>query len=248
MDKRVLIFVVCITATLFFVNQWFSHEDKPAAAKAQTETQVTESSPMEETANQRYATSLPSSKEEKFYVIENGYQQLVFSNVGGSLAEINLKLYDKENPQIPVRPIRFDKVMAKEFPGNDQFPSVAYQINDGSGIQTKEGQLGGYYPLLRRSLFGAKGDVLKKSSPRYYALNVVEDTPGAAEPIYRVKRLEKDLIEFESDQPQRKITKTFSFAKNAANAPYCIETSIKVEGDARNLYLTSGVPEVELIS
>lgn len=247
MDKRVWIFVVCITATLFFVNRWFSPDEKPAAAKAQTEAQAETSSTQVESAYNGSSTSIPTVKEEKFYVIENNYQQLVFSNVGGALAEVNLKLYDKENPQIPVRPIRFDKVMAKELPGNDQFPNVSYQINEGSGIQTKEGQPGGYYPLLRRSLFGARGDLLKKSSPRYYALNVVEDTSGASEPVYRVKRLEKDLIEFEFDGPQRKITKTFSFSKNA-NAPYVIETSIKVDGDARNLYLTSGVPEVELIS
>src|SRR4029079_18006271 len=44
------------------------------------------------------------------------------------------------------------------------------------------------------------------------------------------------------------ITKTFAFAKNPQDAPYCIDVTIKVEGDARNLWLTSGVPEVELIS
>jgi YidC/Oxa1 family membrane protein insertase len=250
MDKRVLIFVVCISATLFFVNQWFSHDEKRPAAPiasgpAQTENPIQASS-FSETDN-AFAGSLPSSKEEQFYVIENAYEQLVFSNFGGALSEINLKLANKENPNLPVRPIRFDKVMAKEFPGNDSFPNSSYQINDGSGVQTKEGQIGGYYPLLRRSLFSTKGDMIKQSSSRYYALNVVEENAHVPE-VYKVKRLEKDLIEFESQQPHRKITKTFSFAKNPNDAPYCIETTIKVEGDARNLYLTSGVPEVELIS
>jgi len=250
MDKRVLIFVVCISATLFFVNQWFSHDEKRPAAPiasgpAQTENSI--QTPSYSETNNAYAASLPPSKEEQFYVIENAYEQLVFSNFGGALSEINLKLANKENPNLPVRPIRFDKVMAKEFPGNDSFPNFSYQINDGSGVQTKEGQTGGYYPLLRRSLFSTKGDMIKQSSPRYYALNVVEENANVPE-VYKVKRLEKNLIEFESQQPHRKITKTFSFAKNPNDAPYCIETTIKVEGDARNLYLTSGVPEVELIS
>lgn len=250
MDKRVLIFVVCISASLFFVNHWFF--DKPAAASKpsfkteETLAQVSTSEP-----SKQYSSSIPVSNEEQFYVIENDYQQLVFSNIGGSLSEINLKLNDKENPRNPVRPIRFDKLMAKDFPGNDHFPSFTYQVNDGNGIQTKEGQIGGYYPLLRRSLYSAKGDLIKHNSPRHYALNVIDDSASssqASESIYRVKRLEKNLIEFESQQSNRKITKTFTFAKNAQEAPYCIETTIKVEGDARNLYLTSGIPEVELIS
>src|SRR5262249_12517252 len=144
--------------------------------------------------------------------------------------------------------IRFDKAMAKDFPSNDRFPNAPYQIFDGQGIQTKEGQLGGYYPLLRRTLYGPKGDVIKASSPNHYALNVVDENGNGQNYTYRLKLLEKNLIEFESEQAQRKITKTFAFAKNPQDAPYCIEVSIKVEGDARNLWLTSGVPEVELIS
>jgi YidC/Oxa1 family membrane protein insertase len=248
MDKRVLIFVVCISATLFFVNQWFSHDEKTPAAPSPVQTEAQAAAPMPSTGANTYEAAIPASKEEQFYVIENEYQQLVFSNVGGALSEINLKLNDKQNPNLAVRPIRFDKVMAKDFPGNDHFPSFSYQINEGQGIQTKEGQIGGYYPLLRRSLFGAKGDMLKQTSPRFYALNVIDDNPNAPAQIYRVKRLEKNLIEFESEQSQRKITKTFTFAKSAENAPYCIEAAIKIEGDARNLYLTSGIPEVELIS
>ena len=105
MDKRVLIFIVCISATLLFVNQWFSPNDKKAPSAStsiQTENVIPTTSASESDA------SLPVSKEEQFYVIENDYEQLVFSNFGGALSEINLKLSDKKNPDLAIRPIRFE--------------------------------------------------------------------------------------------------------------------------------------------
>jgi YidC/Oxa1 family membrane protein insertase len=246
MDKRTLIFIVFVSTAFFFVNHWFADKTATRTVAATPQTQATQE---QEPQNRNYtaALSLPKSREEQFYVIENNYQQLVFSSKGGALSEINLKLCDKENPDLPVRPIRFDRVMAKDFPGNDHFPIMPYQMSDGTTIQRKESVVGGYYPLLRRTLFGAKGEVIKPVSSRYYALNIIEENPQETEEFYRVKRLEKDLIELESTQANRKITKTFSFAKSP-NAPYCIDVSVKIDGDARNLYLTSGVPEVELIS
>ncbi len=62
--------------------------------------------------------STRSSKkiEEKFYVLENSYQQLVFSNYGGALAEINLPFHSKANIESVVREIEFDRDMLKEYP------------------------------------------------------------------------------------------------------------------------------------
>ncbi|HEY2811225.1 MAG TPA: membrane protein insertase YidC [Rhabdochlamydiaceae bacterium] len=248
MDKRALIFVLGVSATLFFVNKWFFQDEKKPTVAPPAAAIVVESAAQPYAAREFAPPPLALGKEEQFYVIENEYQQLVFSSVGGALAEINLKLYDKENPQLPIRPIHFDKVMAKEFPGNDRFPSSAYQIHEGNSIQTKQGQAGGFYPLLRRTLYSSKGDVIKKSSPQHYALNVIDEASPGVEQVYRLKRLEKNLIEWESEQANRKITKTFSFPKNSADAPYCVDVAIRVEGDARNLWLTSGIPEVELIS
>ena len=242
MNKRALIFAICISASLLFFNQWFSRDEKKSVA--------TVNAPAQNTIQPSAATSAEAlAKEERFYVIENDYQQLVFSNVGGALSEINLKLSDKEHSNSVVRPIRFDKLMTKELPGNARFPSSTYQVNEGNGIQTKQGQVGGYYPLLRRGLFSSKNDLIKPSSPRYYALNVIDEgASDSGQELYRLKRLEKNFIEFESEQSNRKITKTFAFAKNPDEAPYCIEVSVRVDGDARNLWLSSGVPEVELIS
>ena len=79
MNKRSLIFIVCVSAALFLVSMWFSEDSKKQAPKtpaAQTEsitpslsTTSTSTSPAEE-----------PSKGEQFYVLENAYQQLVFSN------------------------------------------------------------------------------------------------------------------------------------------------------------------------
>jgi hypothetical protein len=51
---------------------------------------------------------------EQFYVLENEYQQIVFSTFGGAIAEINLPSTSPTNPTSIVRPINFDKIMLKD--------------------------------------------------------------------------------------------------------------------------------------
>src|ERR1700722_2692501 len=135
MNKRSLLFIACVSVTLFLVNLWFSGDKKQAPAGAAPAAQIESVSLPKAVA----APVMPSSKEEQFYVLENPYQQLVFSNVGGALSEINLHLRDKQHLDSPVRPIRFDKIMARDFPGNDKYPEHPYQVNEGQGIQKKEG-------------------------------------------------------------------------------------------------------------
>jgi YidC/Oxa1 family membrane protein insertase len=106
---------------------------------------------------------------------------------------------------------------------------------------------GGYYPLLRRTLMNANGSVQHSIDPQYYAFNVVGEDPQIAELVYRVRRFENNLIEFEASSPRGRIVKTFSIPQER-NGPYCLEATIQIEGDGRGLWLTSGVPEVELIS
>jgi YidC/Oxa1 family membrane protein insertase len=55
-------------------------------------------------------------------------------------------------------------------------------------------------------------------------------------------------IVFEARQPHRRITKKFSLPKESNEAPYCFLLEMKIEGDTRGLWLTSGVPEVEWMS
>ncbi len=188
---------------------------------------------------------------ERFFVLENDYQQIVFSNIGGAVSEINLPLQDKEHPKSVIRPITADRILEKDYPSNDHFPSFPYQIanDDGKVIDINDPAVGGYYPLLRRSVIGAgQKQPTYRLPPRYYAFNIISTDPGSANQIYQLKRLEKNLIEFEALYPNRRIIKTYSFPQDTDNAPYILDVQIKVEGDGRGLFLTSGLPEVELIS
>jgi YidC/Oxa1 family membrane protein insertase len=190
--------------------------------------------------------------EEKFYVLENDYQQLVFSNVGGALAEINLPFRSTSNQQSVVRSIEFDREMESSHPYNDHFPSHAYSTPsdkpEGPFTEHIAGKLGGYYPLIRRDLIEQRNRKSIKVEPRYYALNIVSEYPEVAELVYQVKQFSKNTIVFEAEQTHRKITKTYSIATEQKGAPYCVDVTIKMEGDSRGLWLTTGIPEVELIS
>jgi YidC/Oxa1 family membrane protein insertase len=249
MDRRSLLFVFALTIALFFVNQWFGSKDdeKRQQSLAQKREEQAQNSPVQ-TSSQEVSTSYTSSSEQ-YFVLENEYQQLVFSNIGGALAEINLPLQSPESPHSSVRPIDFDRIMQKQFPYNDRYPSMPYQIHSGSTVETvKEGKVGGYYPLLRRSIMSPSGGIAVPNQPRYYALNTLADDGSLNNQAYRVTRFEKNRIEFELVQDQRRIVKTYAFSKDPREAPYCIEMTIRIEGEGRNVWLTSGVPEVELIS
>lgn len=189
---------------------------------------------------------------ERFFVLENDYQQLVFSNVGGSLVEINLPFKSNHDSKSVVREIEYDREMVEKHPYNARFPSQPYSTPgknpQGPYEDHIEGKLGGYYPLIRRDLIQSQPHKSVKIPPRFYALNIVSEYPEVAQTIYEVKEFTKEKIVFESNQSHRKIRKTFSLVSEAKGAPYCIELTIQIEGDGKGLWLTSGVPEVELIS
>lgn len=105
--------------------------------------------------------------------------------------------------------------------------------------------LGGYYPLLRRGIWNSK---TIEMSPQFYALNIVSEYPEMAELVYSVKEFTAKKIVFEALQPHRKITKTYTLKEGHSGAPYCFDLQIQIEGDSRGLWLTSGIPEVEIIS
>ncbi len=197
-----------------------------------------------------HQTNKKNASREKFYVLENGYQQLVFSNYGGAITEINLPFQSEKNPKSVVKDIEFDKKIAQNYTYNSHFPDFAYHVPSdnpkGPFLETPNTSIGGYYPLLRRDLIesGYKKNV--RIPPRFYALNIISDYPEVAELVYDVKYFDKHKIVFEAVQNHRKITKTFTLSDQAA--PYCLDLKIDIEGDSRGLRLTSGIPETELIS
>ncbi|CRX39253.1 membrane protein insertase YidC [Estrella lausannensis] len=182
---------------------------------------------------------------QSFYTLENETVQLVISTIGGAATEINLPFQSETNTRSVVMPIEFDRDILKDHTANARFPlKPAYSYKDGKAV-LEEGQTGGYYPLLRRDLI-QKGRKIHQIAHKYYAFNLVSEYPEIAELPYTVKHYDGETLVLESKQDRRKITKTFALAKK--DAPYCFTLKIDVQGDARGLWLTSGVPEAELVS
>jgi YidC/Oxa1 family membrane protein insertase len=179
----------------------------------------------------------PQKGSEEFYTIETPYQQIVFSSIGGSIAEINLPF---EPPSV-VKEIETDRIMEKQYPENNHFPQFTSRWQGAS-----QRKLGGFYPLLRRDIIGSNGDIKAHISPAFYSMNIIGD--GVETLPYRLSRFSDQMIEFTLSQPQRRITKTYYFPENLEKSPYIFYVKIYVEGDASNLWLSTGVPEVELIS
>lgn len=260
MDKRTFLFVLALTLVLFGVNVYYeqryqdrlkewnaTQEKKPATSNVE--------SPKQESAVKPFVSSVADAPvklnvEEKFYVIENNYQQLVFSNVGGALVEINLPFRSKTNKQSVVRETEFDRELVKDSPENAMFPLRPFLTagtEKGKPIDNEKGKLGGYYPLLRRGIAGTLNQKLISIPPKYYASNIVSEYPEVAELVYEIKEFTSRSITFEANQPHRRITKIYSLEEEK-DAPYCVKLTLKVEGDSRGLWIGTGVPEVEWIS
>lgn len=200
----------------------------------------------------RDVAKLQEAKEERFYVIEDAYQQLVFSNRGGALVEINLPYNNAKDPLSVVKEVAIDREMVDDDPINAQFPLLPFYTPaidaKGSYVYHAQGKQGGYYPLLRRDLFSKKGGFISKVPARYYALNLVSDYPETAELHYDVVSFDERHIVFSASHLDKKITKTFRLPEDAEKAPYTLDLEVVVEGHSSPLWLTSGVPEVEIIS
>ena len=263
MDRRTTLFVVLFSFILFGLNIFFQNQNAQSkqewlAQKAARESLKPSESSTTETHSETAPTSSFISKTssqkpaELFYLLENDYQQLLFSNYGAALAEINLPFKTKQNQKSAVLEIGLDREMAAQHPYNAHFPSRPYLSADVhtplSFTHHEAGPIGGYYPLLRRDLIQQAPRQSIKIPPQYYALNILSDSTDLADLAYEVKKMDRHSITFEAVQPHRKITKTFSLGKEGEEGPYCLALDLKIEGDARGLWLTSGIPEVEWIS
>lgn len=193
---------------------------------------------------QQQPSSSSAVSEQRFYVLENDFQQIVFSNVGGAIVEMNLP-YESQNDDVSVvKEIGFDREIAHHHAANAHFPAHPYYTFDSKEPHAPK-TIGGYYPLLRRGIWNSKTIEI---SPQFYALNIVSEYPEMAELIYSIKEFTATKIVFEALQPHRKITKTYTLPPGHSGAPYCFDLNIQIEGDSRGLWLTSGIPEVEIIS
>lgn len=258
MDKRTILFVLTFTFVLFGINIYFDNQRQEELRQWEAQQKVKkEAQPKiipQEAPKIEEAPAVSSKKsEEQYYVLETPYQQLVFSNYGGALAEINLPFRTKENEKSVVREIEFDRDMVENHPYNARFPAHSYYTpattKDGQHEKHLEGKLGGYYPLLRRDLIQDDKSKSVHIPPRYYATNIVSEFPEVAEMVYEVKTFESNKIVFEATQSHRRVTKTYTIdTSNDSDVPYCLNLTIKIDGDSRGLWLSSGVPEIEIFS
>ena len=132
MDKRTILFVLALSLSLFLVNIFFQYQNVQKKQEWVKQQQQKKEAQKEIKSDRKIDCNLPASLrptkkgEEKFYVLETPYQQLVFSTSGGALAEINLPFQTKENEKSVVREIEFDREMIKSHPDNAYFPSHPY--------------------------------------------------------------------------------------------------------------------------
>jgi YidC/Oxa1 family membrane protein insertase len=190
MNKRTLLFALCLFAGLFMVQMAF---DKPAPKQpaAAVKREVIETKAVE---------TVRAAPEQR-YVLENGVQQLVISSRGGALVEVNLPFSDQTHPQSAVKRVEIDRKLKSQG-----------------------------HPLLRQTHQAAG-----------YGLNLVSEYPEMAEMEYRVTHQDTHKIVLEAQQDQRHIVKTYTLS----DLPYVVDLEVKVEGDARGLWLTSGMLEME---
>lgn len=247
MDKRSLVFLLSITASFFLIKLWYGQQEAETRRewqKSQTESVI----PLQPTAIESASSlqaddtshALPSSQAQ-YYVLENDYQQLVFSSIGGSIVEINLPFESPQFPKSVVRSVESDRKIAEQSPQEDYFPAVDALRPDGTVLKPT---LDTYYPLVRR--------IYTKESP----LNAApHETCALTSPYaefsslpFHMTSFTKNSITFEARQPHRIIKKQFSFPKAPEKFPYCFDVEITIEGDRKDVYLTSGIPEIELMA
>lgn len=178
-----------------------------------------------------------SAGHETFYILENDYQQLVFSSNGGSIVEINLPITD-EASEGPIAPIEVDQKLADEHSIHSYFPGRPALLYDGTMQQIE--QLA-YYPLLRRNLSFA-------GTEKWKAFDVSSDFSSNKDLSYELISHTSTEIIFEARQPHRTIRKTYSLSDNDPSTPYIFNLDIEVSGNSKGLWLSTGITEVELIS
>lgn len=219
---------------------YFDYEDKKFVALSEQSNLLT---------HLDYISSTSQDVDTDLYVLENAYQQIVISSIGGSIVEVNLPFRSNENTSSVVKKIRFDREIQKEAQANAFFPLKPAKKADSNGnIRRVKPKLGGYYPLLRRGIIGNTRETTIFPSNQYASLAILDENDTLSTLRFRVVDFTSESITLEASQPHRKIRKTISLAKTPSKTPYLIETSIQLQGDARGLWLTTGVPEVELIS
>lgn len=235
MDKRALIFMFVMTTAFLLLNNFlFDRNVKPGNAEVH-----------EEIKKVSYVTEPIKPNNEEFYVLENDYQQVVFSNLSGAIAEINLTVSSEEKSKGAIEAIALDKEIAEKTPQNALFPNFSYHVvNEQGEPTTQQPSFGGYTPLLRRTLKNSDETLLFQMPPTRYATALIgEDQQDPT--TYKVTNFTRNSIEFIGKEADRTVRKTYRLLDQA---PYSVELEVQVTGDPSGLWLTSGIMEADLIN
>mgnify|MGYP007059297780 FL=1 len=164
MTKRSIIFVIAVTISFMITNYFTAKRIESARPPTEQVSTAGNSAAIEAAPS----TTIP--QKESYYVLENEYQQLVFSSLGGSLVEINLPFKTNFNTKSSILPISLDKKIVTASPHNSQFPLHEAETVQADGTKIiKNSTTGGYYPLLRRDLIDQNGKTYHKMDPSQYA-------------------------------------------------------------------------------
>ncbi|SYX08955.1 Oxa1Ec,putative inner membrane protein translocase component YidC,membrane protein insertase, YidC/Oxa1 family,60Kd inner membrane protein [Chlamydia poikilotherma] len=172
------------------------------------------------------------------FVLSNEYMQLVVSQESGSIEGINLPFSSEDNKSI-VNEIGFDRDLKAQVPSEASFPGLPSIDANKKEISDT---IGGYYPLLRR---GMLSDVKKRTPSSYHALNIVSgrDLVKSVASGYRVSIFNSTVLELESNDGS--IKKTYKLPEKQ---PYAFEVEVGINQAGDDMWITSGVPEVEIMS
>lgn len=191
------------------------------------------------------APALKLSSNEQFFVLENPYMQLVISSKGGGLCEINLPFEGKDSPSV-VKESQGDRDILAQSPANANFPlNPAQAVGLDGKAYTLQPKLGGYYPLLRRPIKTTSGSV-QPIAKAYETLALVGSYAEISQLDYKLIEQDATHIVLEARDPQRHIRRTYQLPKEPQKEPYVFETTVEVDGDRSNLWLSTGVPEAEV--
>ncbi|MCH9611577.1 MAG: Membrane protein insertase YidC [Chlamydiia bacterium] len=231
-DRRPFL-IICLLMFIFMAfNNWMFPPKGSTSATEQVQKEVV----IQETAAPlTFKKSTLSKKDSKPYVLKNDALQVVFSSQDGAVNEINLAIDGHQGNKSIINPIRFDKKVASDSPTNGYFPLETGYVKQGKKTETLDREMGGYTPFLRRSTDQKGNQVM--------AFHFVNDEGNPVEQEFVVSSFEADKIVFEGSVQGVPTRKSFEIA-----SPYLIKLKVESERPLDEVYLSSGVPEVELIS
>lgn len=185
-----------------------------------------------------------SSSKQQLFVLENAYMQLVINSKGGSLSEINLPFESKDSSSL-IKESRSDRDILTQSPENAKFPlEPCLAVSEDGQSYTVEPKLGGYYPLVRRQLKTASASTTPLKG--YEALSLVGPYPELSQLDYKLIEQDSHHLVLEARDPQRRIRRTYQLPTDAQKEPYIFETTLEIDGDRSNLWVSTGVPEAEV--